>query len=77
MLEQLRAHSDTARFIAKLHQTADAEQPTNIILCASGARYSGIPASSVGPTVALLAFAEPSAQYDWPCKDNDEEVGLH
>ena len=25
---------------------------------------------------ALLAFAEPSAYWDWPCKDNDEEVGL-
>ena len=28
-------------------------------------------------TVAPLAFAEPSAHWDWPCKDNDEEVALH
>ena len=40
--EQLYAHSDTTRFIAKLHPTADVEQLTNI--CASyhqiGARGS-------------------------------------
>ena len=27
--------------------------------------------------VVLLAFAAPAAHWDWPCKDNDEEVGLH
>ena len=33
--------------------------------------------SWTSPIVALLAFAEQSTQRDWPCIDNDEEVGLY
>ena len=28
------------------------------------------------PTVALRPFAEPPAHWYWPCKDNDEQLGL-
>ena len=27
--------------------------------------------------MGLLAFAEPPSNEDWPCKDNDEEMGPH
>ena len=27
--------------------------------------------------MALPAFAEPLSNWDWPCKDNDEEMGPH
>ena len=70
---------DAARLIDKLHQTANVEQPTN--RCASyhqiGAKGSWSYASRVWPTVALLSFAELSAHWDWPCTDNNDEMGLH
>ena len=61
-----------------LHQTADVEQPANrhTSCYEIGGRGSWNPASRVWPTVALLAFAESLAHWDWPYKDNDEEVGL-
>ena len=42
--------------------------------CQNGIRNSWIPTSKVWPTAPLLAFVERFAYWDWPCKDNEEEV---
>ena len=53
------------------NQLTDASAAITLVV---GGSWS--PASRVWPTMALLAFAEPSAHWHWPRKDNDEEVGL-
>ena len=42
-----------------------------------GLEAAGSLLAGSGPTVALLAFTQPTMHWDWPCKDNDEEEGLH